>query len=212
MNQVAPARTAQFRSVRQRTVLAVVATATLAGSLLTVAATGALTARAAKGVVISTDKTSKYGTILVSGTTLYTLKANSTPCGATCLKYWPPVLLPKGASKPTAGLGVSTSHLGTVTRSNGSVQVTYGGKALYHFFQDKTIGQVKGVVTDTWGKWSVVVIKAKTSGSGGPTTTSPPAPTTTVTTTVPKTTTTAPSSGGGGSGGGGSGGGGGAGF
>ena len=129
---------------------------------------------AAKGVVISTANSPKYGTILVSGDTLYTLKPSKIACTAKCLKIWPEVLLPKGVTKATAGTGVSAAKLGTVKRAGGVLQVTYSGKALYWFFKDTAAGQVNGVGTDTWGKWSVVVLKQPSSGSGGTTTTTSP--------------------------------------
>ncbi len=134
----------------------------------------AATSHTAKSVVISTTKNSKLGTILVSGKTLYTLKPSGTACTAQCLKFWPEVLLPKGATKATAGNGVSAAKLGTVKRAGGSLQVTYAGKALYWFSKDTGAGQVHGNVTDTWGKWSVVVTKKASSGSGGTTTTTSP--------------------------------------
>lgn len=174
------------------------------GSVVAVTATGALTPRSSRNVVITTRSNSTYGSILVSGTTLYTLKANSTSCGATCLKYWPPVVIARGATA-VAGHGVNATELGSVALKSGARQVTYAGRALFRFSLDKGPGQVKGEVTDTWGKWSVVVVRPHTSGSGGTPTTTPS--TTTVpkgtTTTEPKaTTTTQPSSGGGGGGGG----------
>jgi predicted lipoprotein with Yx(FWY)xxD motif len=130
---------------------------------------------ASKPVVITTAKTSKYGTILVlNGRTLYTLKPSSTSCGLKCLKIWPEVLLPKGVTKAKAGTGVSAAKLGTIKRADGAEQVTYGGKALYKFFKDTAAGQVKGVTTDTWGKWSVVATKKPSGGSGGTTTTTSP--------------------------------------
>jgi predicted lipoprotein with Yx(FWY)xxD motif len=122
----------------------------------------------AQSVVISTLKTAKYGTILVSGRTVYTLKPNANKCTTKCLKIWAAVVLPKGVAKATAGPGVKAAMLGTVKGAGGKLQVTYGGKALYFFFMDKAPGQVKGNVTDTWGKWSdVVTVKPK----GQPTTT-----------------------------------------
>src|ERR1700722_20734488 len=93
-------------------------------------------AGAATSVTVSTTKNAKIGTILVSGNTLYTLKPSKTACGAACLKIWPALVLPAGANKATAGTGVSGSKLGTVKRSGGVLQVTYGGKPLYHFFLD----------------------------------------------------------------------------
>jgi predicted lipoprotein with Yx(FWY)xxD motif len=121
-------------------------------------------AGAAGGVTVSTAKNAKIGTILVSGKTLYTLKPSSTACTAACLKVWPALVLPAGVTKAKAGSGVSASKLGTVKR-NGVVQVTYGGKPLYFFVGDTAAGQVNGVVTDTWGKWTAVVTK-KSAGSG----------------------------------------------
>ena len=127
-------------------------------------------------MVVSTAKSAKFGTILVSGKTVYTLKPSKTACTATCLKVWPALVLPKGVTKVTAGSGVSASKLGTVTRSGGVRQVTYQGKPLYWFSGDTGAGQVNGNVTDEWGKWTAVVTKkgsssgsstATTAGSGG---------------------------------------------
>jgi len=129
---------------------------------------------ATESLVISTANNSKYGTILVSGHTLYTLKPSKIACSASCVKIWPEVLLPKGMKKAQAGTGVSAAKLGTVKRAGGALQVTYGGKALYRFFKDTAAGQVKGVTTDTWGKWSVVATKKPSGGSGGTTTTTSP--------------------------------------
>jgi predicted lipoprotein with Yx(FWY)xxD motif len=125
-------------------------------------------AGAATNVVVSTTKNAKMGTILVSGKTLYTVKPSKTACTAACLKIWPALVLPAGVTKAKAGSGVNASKLGTVKR-NGVVQVTYGGKPLYYFFLDTAPGQVKGNITDTWGKWSAVVTKkaAGTSSSSG---------------------------------------------
>jgi predicted lipoprotein with Yx(FWY)xxD motif len=133
--------------------------------------TAGATTNAAKSVVVSTVKSAKFGKVLASGKTLYTLKANKTPCTATCLKAWPALVLPAGVKKATAGAGVSASKLGTVTMASGAHQVTYSGKPLYYFVGDTAAGQVKGNVTDTWGKWSDVVLKkpagsSSSSGSG----------------------------------------------
>jgi predicted lipoprotein with Yx(FWY)xxD motif len=137
---------------------------------LTVGATSASGAEHshAQSVVISTLKTAKFGTILVSGRTVYTLKPDAIKCTTTCLKFWGAVVLPKGVTKATAGSGVSAAKLGTVKGVGGKTQVTYGGKALYYFYKDTAPGQVKGNGTDTWGKWSdIVLVKPK----GQPTTT-----------------------------------------
>jgi predicted lipoprotein with Yx(FWY)xxD motif len=148
-----------------RVAVAVVAVGGLSGSILAVNAAGAATSRSAKTVVVSTVKSTKFGKVLASGKTLYTLKASSTPCTAACLKVWPELVLPKGVKKATAGSGVSTSKLGTVTRSGGVRQVTYGGKPLYWFVGDTANGQVNGNISDEWGKWSAIVTAKPASGS-----------------------------------------------
>ncbi len=149
---------------------------------LTASAAIADAAGAATSSVVSTAHSAKFGTILVSGKTVYTLKPSKVACGASCLKVWPEVLLPKGKSAATAGSGVNAAKLGTVTRSGGSRQLTYAGKPLYWFVGDTGPGQVHGNLTDTWGKWTVVVTakpahsssssnSGSGSGSGGTATT-----------------------------------------
>jgi predicted lipoprotein with Yx(FWY)xxD motif len=126
-------------------------------------------ADAATAVKVSTTKNAKMGTILVSGKTLYTVKPSRTACTAACLKIWPALTLPAGVTKAKAGSGVNAAKLGTVKR-NGVVQVTYGGKPLYFFTGDTAAGQVNGVLTDMWGKWTAVVTKkaaSSSSNSGG---------------------------------------------
>jgi predicted lipoprotein with Yx(FWY)xxD motif len=145
---------------------AIVAVGGLSASTVAVGTAGAATT-----TVISTTKNAKLGTILVSGKTVYTLKASKTSCGTRCLKIWPEVLLAKGVKKAKAGTGVNAAKLGTIKRANGALQVTYAGKPLYKFVGDTAPGQVHGNVTDTWGKWSAVVTKAP-SGSGSTSTTS----------------------------------------
>jgi predicted lipoprotein with Yx(FWY)xxD motif len=132
------------------------ATAVLAGPA------GATTS-AAKSVAVTTVKTSK-GTVLASGKTLYTLKPSSTACTTACMQVWPALVLPKGVTKAKAGSGVNASKLGAKTLSSGVRQVTYGGKPLYYFVGDTAPGQVKGNVTDTWGKWTAITAKGTSAG------------------------------------------------
>ena len=132
----------------------------MATSLIAAGTAGAATTSS----MVSTAQSAKYGTILVSGNTVYTLKASKVSCGAKCLNVWPKVLLPAGVMTATAGPGVNAAKLGTVAGQGGSLQVTYGGKPLYWFSKDTRPGQVKGNVKDKWGSWSVVVT-AKAAGS-----------------------------------------------
>jgi predicted lipoprotein with Yx(FWY)xxD motif len=132
-------------------------------SALAVAPAGATTSRAAKAVVVKTVTVAKFGKVLASGKTLYTVKPSSTACTAACLQVWPALVLPKGVTKATAGKGVSSSKLGSTSLAGGIRQVTYGGKPLYYFVGDTGPRQVKGNVSDMWGTWT----SAKTSSSSG---------------------------------------------
>jgi len=162
------------RPTTRRAAVGALTAATLVGAMSVVGPlAGSSAADAASGhksatLTISTSKNAKYGTILVSRTTVYTLKASSVACTAKCLKVWPEVLLPAGAKKALAGRGVVARKLGTLKRAGGRLQVTYAGAPLYWFYGDHTPGRVTGNVTDTWGKWSVVVTQKP---SGHPTTT-----------------------------------------
>jgi predicted lipoprotein with Yx(FWY)xxD motif len=160
----------QYRESTRGVRLARLAGAIVAVGGISLSVIASTAAGAATRVTVSTTKNPQMGTILVSGKTVYTLKPSSTKCTAACLKIWPALVLPAGVTKATAGPGVKASKLGTVKR-NGVVQVTYGGKPLYFFVGDTAAGQVKGVLTDTWGKWSAVVTKkpagsSSNSGSG----------------------------------------------
>jgi predicted lipoprotein with Yx(FWY)xxD motif len=90
-------------------------------------------------------KTAKIGgaTVLTSaqGFTLYWF-APDTPtrsaCYGTCAGYWPPV-----TGTPSAG-PVITGRLGTIKRSDGTIQVTYNGHPLYTYVGDTAPGQAFG--------------------------------------------------------------------
>ena len=74
----------------------------------------------------------RSGQILVNGdATLYTFDndvagSGASACDATCAETWPPLSVPN----PTASDEL-TGEIGTMTRDDGSPQVTYKGKPLY---------------------------------------------------------------------------------
>ena len=158
-------QTKQHRESTRRVPVGLIAGAIAAAGALSASTLGATTAGATTGVTVSTATNAKVGTVLVSGKTVYTLKASKTPCTAACLTVWPELVLPKGVKKATAGTGVTASKLGTVKRAGGVLQVTYSGKPLYYFSGDSAAGQVNGNLTDTWGKWAAVVTAKPASGS-----------------------------------------------
>ena len=121
--------------------VAAVSVAALAVLGASVAAANGPGATAAGGSL----KTTHIGGVTVltnaKGRTLYWFApdtATRSACYGTCAAYWPPV---QGAV--TAGPGV-TGRLGTITRSDGSVQATYDGHPLYTYVGDTAAGQTNG--------------------------------------------------------------------
>jgi predicted lipoprotein with Yx(FWY)xxD motif len=112
---------------------------------------------AASGTVLKTATIS--GTTVLTnakGFTVYSFApdtATKSNCNGSCAQYWPPV---KGPA--TAGSGV-TGTLGTITRSDGSTQVTYAGHPLYTYVSDTAPGQAKGNgVNLSGGVWHEVTV------------------------------------------------------
>jgi predicted lipoprotein with Yx(FWY)xxD motif len=96
------------------------------------------------------------GEVLVDakGRTLYVFtkdKGDQSVCSGKCAVAWP-ALTVTGAATP--GTGVEASLLSTSKQANGSSQVTYGGKPLYHFAGDKAPGDTNGQGLN--GVWWVV--------------------------------------------------------
>jgi predicted lipoprotein with Yx(FWY)xxD motif len=95
-------------------------------------------------IAVATD--AKLGQILVDekGMTVYLFVADTgtaSTCYTQCATIWPPVLT---TGAPQAGTGAQASMLGTTTRTDGTVEVTYAGHPLYYFFKDKAPGDVTG--------------------------------------------------------------------
>jgi len=138
---------------------------------------GSATQTGAPASSSNTVKTMKIGgaTVLTSskGFTLYWFAPDTmttSKCNAGCAAFWPPV---KGPA--TAGTGV-TGKLGTITRSDGSVQATYNGHPLYTYKGDTAPGQNKGNgLNIQGGLWHEVTVSgsapapksSSSSGSGG---------------------------------------------
>ncbi len=105
-------------------------------------------------MTIMTHSTSK-GAVLTNaqGRTLYWF-AIDTPtksnCNGSCASYWMPV-----TGKASAAAGTSLPHgFGTITRSDGTLQVTYDGHPLYTYTGDTAAGQINGNgVNASGGLW-----------------------------------------------------------
>ncbi len=75
-------------------------------------------------------------------------------CTGQCARQWPPLITTTSAS---ASDGVQASDLGTITRSDGSKQVTYKGHPLYYFAADSGAGVITGQGSDSFGaRWWLV--------------------------------------------------------
>ena len=121
---------------------------------------------AVQGTTVKTAK-SRFGKMIVDGRgrTLYLFEKDRrghSACSGTCATYWPPLLT---SGKPVAGTGAKKSLLGTIRRSNGKKQVTYGGHPLYRYIQDKKPGQITGQDSHFFGAaWYVVSPAGKKIG------------------------------------------------
>ena len=80
-----------------------------------------------------------------AGMTVYTFDKDSgkkSACTGKCAENWPPV---------QASTTVLSPPYSTIKRDDGSMQLTYKGKPLYTFMQDKAPGDKKGdKVKDMW--------------------------------------------------------------
>ena len=130
-----------------------------------------------------TTKTSSGGSFLTNsaGRAIYLFVADSTgksTCDGACAAAWPPVI---ATGQPTAAGGAQASDLSTITRSDGTKQVTYDGHPLYYFQGDTGPGTDKGQGIDGFGaKWwlvapsgSSITTAVTISGSGSAPASSP---------------------------------------
>ena len=133
---------------------------------------------------------SSLGTILTdsNGMTLYRFtndQANMSNCTGQCATLWPPLL---SQGSPVAGTGVA-GMLGTITRQDGSTQVTYNGIPLYLYSKDTKPGDTNGQgVGNIW-----FVVKTTDSASAPAAAATPaPMPTTSSSGTATEAATPAP--------------------
>jgi predicted lipoprotein with Yx(FWY)xxD motif len=163
--------------VRRAAVLVVFATALAACAKSSAGASGATSSHApvtpASTMSIRTDKVTGLGTVLAtsSGLTLYrnTRESNGViACTGPCVQTWPPVTV--SGTVPASPAGVAT--FGTVTRPDGTTQLTFKGMPLYTFAGDTTAGQAGGQGLHQDGVWFAVGPKGAITMSAGSNTSS----------------------------------------
>ena len=108
---------------------------------------------AGAGAKVAVANNAKLGQILVDdkGMTLYLFvkdTGTSSTCYDQCATFWPPLLT---SGTPQAGTGANQSLLGTTTRTDGKVEVTYAGHPLYYFQKDKAAGDITGQGVNGFG-------------------------------------------------------------
>ncbi len=148
------------------TLLAACGSSSYGGSAAGPAAASSPSGAPTAGALVKTATNSSLGaTVLVDGRglTLYALSAEHAGhfvcTTSACTSVWHPL----AASGTPAG---SVGSLGAVRRPDGSEQVTYMGKPLYTFAQDKAAGQAAGQGFKDVGTWSAVVVAGGSSGAG----------------------------------------------
>jgi predicted lipoprotein with Yx(FWY)xxD motif len=81
-------------------------------------------------------------------------KGTTSKCNGACAKVWAPLTT---TGQPQAGSGLSASMLGSSTRADGTMQVTYGGHPLYYYDDDKRPGMTEGEGKKEFGaEWYAV--------------------------------------------------------
>jgi predicted lipoprotein with Yx(FWY)xxD motif len=128
----------------------------------------------AAGVSIATTN-GPMGTYLTgaSGRALYLWvadKGGKSACSGACASTWPPLTT---SGTPTGSGGAVSSDLATITRSDGTKQVTYKGHPLYYYSADTSAGKTTGQGSNQFGaKWWLVapsgsgITSGSSSGSG----------------------------------------------
>jgi predicted lipoprotein with Yx(FWY)xxD motif len=117
---------------------------------------GGGTTSASSGSKLATKDVSGLGKVVVDGNgrTVYVFDKDTSGksnCEGDCLAKWP--VVPAGEGTPQLD-GIDASLVGTVTRSDGSKQLSIGGLPIYLFAQDTKAGEAKGQAVG--GVWWVV--------------------------------------------------------
>jgi predicted lipoprotein with Yx(FWY)xxD motif len=167
-----PPRAEDLAVCLRRGVVAVAAAAALAVSACAAPGGGATTAPTTQALATTVPETAAPPT--ASGESLQLILANDTTlgsyvtgrdgkslyiftkdhddtstCNGDCAASWPPATVTM-ADDANAGTGV-TGTLGTITRDDGSMQLTLGGHPVYYFGGDKAAGDTNGQgVGEVW--------------------------------------------------------------
>lgn len=113
-------------------------------SLIGLLLVGAQEAQNAVAVQVATEGEFAPHLVDAEGMSLYLYtrdEPSTSTCTDRCLDNWPPLLVEE---EPVASEGVNPELLGTLERSDGVIQVTYGGWPLYRYARDAEPGDTRG--------------------------------------------------------------------
>lgn len=150
--------------------VALVAAACSSAAATPTPGTAAVSPSAAASLTLAETNDPTLGTYLtgVNGMTLY-VSTSDTPdasvCTDTCATTWPPLTVAAGAT--ISGPSDATGAFATITRSDGTIQVTYNHMPLYYNAGDSAAGNTTGQGLS--GTWFVAPVSGSV-GSANPST------------------------------------------
>jgi predicted lipoprotein with Yx(FWY)xxD motif len=102
---------------------------------------------ATAGPVLKLGTDAKLGSYLTAenGLTLYAFAKDASGisnCSGVCATLWPPYIVP--ASGARAAVPAITGVIGTLQRTDGTIQLTYKGAPLYFWSKDAKAGDTTG--------------------------------------------------------------------
>jgi predicted lipoprotein with Yx(FWY)xxD motif len=147
------------------------------GSSATGAAATSTVRHGPAGAATITTVTGRDGTYLAdsSGRSLYLWLgdgAGKSNCSGNCALSWPPLLT---SATPKVAGAATAADVGTLTRADGTRQVTYHGHPLYRFVVDSGPGTTKGQGSDSYGaRWWLVAPTGRPITVNGGSSVAPP--------------------------------------
>jgi predicted lipoprotein with Yx(FWY)xxD motif len=102
-----------------------------------------------------------------AGNALYYVEGDTdgSKCTGPCTQSWPPVTIE--SQQPTGAPGLQGAMIATITRPDGSRQVTFDGHPLYRYAADAGAGSANGDgVKDKFGTWHIAT-SASAPAPGG---------------------------------------------
>lgn len=158
---VAPAQPLTTTSVMTATEAIAVAPAS------TMTTTGALPATGS-AFPLKISMVGSLGNVVVdaNGMTLYVFQKDTpgvSTCTGNCATNWPALTVTQGVT-PTVTSDI-TATVGTITRPDGTIQVTLNNQPLYHFAKDAQPGDAKG--QGIGSVWFVVGADGKANQAAG---------------------------------------------